>query len=599
MAKKIFILILIMLLTAACAAEPSKIKKAEPVLYPASSLVEGEMKWGYVDQSGKFIVAPEWDYVEPFSEEGVAIVTRDGKAGLLGTGGAVILEPKYEGILGYYEGLAVAVIDGQEYDVLDTAGKVLFTRTGIVGYYKEGRVNVQNPEGLYGYADTMGKDVIVPQFIEAGAFENGKALVKTTKGNYLLIDSTGKTLQTYAYETMWSAGEDMYVYGIANAEGALRYGYVNAQNTVVLEAEMDEVGEFHDGRAVVGQMGGDGPLNGIVNKKGERIVPMVYGGLEYLGDDLYGVIKKTSFQSYQATAFQKAAIMNSAGKILTEEKYYNLKMFDDGVLSASDGLDTFLMDPNGKSAISGITVKGVGTLYKQGDVIRADVDNRISYYTPEGKIFWEQERIRSYKSVTVKTESKRFDRFTFIEYPVIGNLQNKSAEEKINNALHALMVKPYENLAVDPEAPSDMSLAFSERVMGSLLEVQSEGYAYTMGAAHGMSWTDIWYFDLQTGDRYLLMDLFYPDNGADVILSQEIKRLIPQGELAEVVDPEAIEPISGDHSFRLQEGGLEIIYQAYEIAPYAAGQPSFTVPWGKLEDIVDKEGPFWKAYKVQ
>ncbi len=599
MAKRRLILILMILFATACTAGQPESERAAVELYPASAQVDGETKWGYIDQRGEFVVAPNWDYVEPFSKDGVAIVTRDGKAGLLDGKGTVILEPKYEGILGYNEGLAVAVVDGQEYDVLDTAGHVLFTRTGIVGYYREGRIGIQNPEGLFGYADKTGKDVIAPQYLEAGEFQDGKALVKNSEGRYLLIDASGKTLQEYARETMWSAGEGFYVHGMANAEGATRYGYVDSRNAVILEAEMDEVGEFHEGLAIVGQFGGEGPLNGIVNAKGEFVVPMEYGGLEYLGEGLYGAVKSTSLQSYQAVSFQKAAVMDGSGKLLTPEKYYNLTIFEKDVLSASDGRNTFLIHRSGGPALSGFSVPGVGTLSKQGEIIRADVDNRVRYYLPDGKLIWEQERTQSYNGVTVKTESKRFDRFTFIEYPVVSGLVNGAVEARINGEIRALMVNPYENLSADPEYPSDMNLTFGERVIGNLLEIQSEGYAYTMGAAHGTPWTDIWYFDLQTGERYLLLDLFYPDHGSDVILSQEIKVLIPRGELAEVVKPEAIEPVSGDHNFRLQEGGLEIIYQAYEIAPYAAGQPSFTVPWVKLEDVIDKEGPFWKAYKAQ
>lgn len=591
--------LLFALLSTACTPTAPTAPKAETHLYPASQQIDGETLWGYIDDTGKFAVPPQWEFAEPFNEGGVATITQKGLMGLINGKGEVILPPKYGSIAPYSEGLSVATVDYSEYDVLNTAGEVVYTRTGISGYYKEGLIGVQNPEGLFGYADKTGKDIIAPQFIEAGEFQQGKALVKTPEGLYRIIDPQGATLQEFPYESMWSVGEGLYSHGISNSEGTLKYGYVDSKNAVILEADLDEVGEFHQGLAVAGQWGGEGPLRGLVNTQGEFVVQMEYGALMYLGENLYAAVRKTTLDNYQATAFLKAAVIDAAGKPLTPEKYYNLAWFQEGILSASDGTNTFLMDSTGAPAASGFSVPGVGILSKQGPVIRADIDNQIRYYTPDGKELWQQERISVYPQATVKIESKRFGRYTFVEYPVLSNLKNPQAESKINAAITALLVDPYADLSVDPDYPTDTNLGFSERIIGGLLEIQSDGYQYPLGAAHGTGWSDTFYFDLATGDRYLLQDLFYPDSGSDVTLAQAIKELIPQGDMADIIDPETIEPVTGDHAFRLQEGGLEIYYQVYELAAYAVGQPSFTIPWSKLDHIIDKEGPFWKAYRTQ
>lgn len=600
MTKKILSLIIILALLAAtgCTAPlPDKAVKPAINLYPASQQANSQTLWGYIDETGKFIIPPTWELAESFTPEGVAIVTQKDLVGLINTKGEVITPIKYASIMAFSEGMAVATVDYHEYDVIDTAGQVLYSRTGINGYYKEGLIGVQNPDGLFGYADKTGKDIIAPQYTEAGEFVLGKALVKTTEGAYLLIDPKGTTLKEFSYESMWSVGEGIYAHGIPNEEGTLRYGYVDAANNVILEADLDEVGEFHNGLAVAGRWGGEGPERGLVNKQGEFVVPMEYGGIVYLGEDLYGVVKKSMMDSYQGALYQKAAIMDSTGKLLTGEQFYNLSWFDKGLLSASDGVNTFLIDRTGALVVPRVTAVGVGMLTKQGSLIRADADNVTRYFTAEGKEIWHQERTRVYPAVTVKTQSKRFDRYTYIEYPVISGLKNPPAADKINQTLETVMLKPYTGITADPEYPTDTSMVFTERILGNLLEIQAEGYQYPLGAAHGTGWIDTYYFDLATGDRYLLHELFYPDSGYDVTLSQIIKELIPQGDMAEIVAPESIEPIPGDHAFRLQEGGLEIYYQVYELAAYAAGQPSFTIPWSRLDELIDKEGALWKAYK--
>jgi hypothetical protein len=41
---------------------------------------------------------------------------------------------------------------------------------------------------------------------------------------------------------------------------------------------------------------------------------------------------------------------------------------------------------------------------------------------------------------------------------------------------------------------------------------------------------------------------------------------------------------------------LYIYFTPYEIAPYAAGFPTFKIPFTQILNIIDEEGEFWKAF---
>ena len=105
----------------------------------------------------------------PTTIEGTGIIDREGK---------LILDPllyKNCDITMYKndEGLMVVFING-------------FARTSIC--------LEKHPYTLYGYINTLGKEVIPPQYVNAGPFINGSAEVEDSNGMIFRIDGTGKKL---------------------------------------------------------------------------------------------------------------------------------------------------------------------------------------------------------------------------------------------------------------------------------------------------------------------------------------------------------------------------------------------------------------------
>src|SRR6266404_5185858 len=58
-------------------------------------LIEKDGKSGFIDQSGKVVIAPQFDSVNGFSE-GLALATRSGKKFFIDTSGSTVFEAQFD-----------------------------------------------------------------------------------------------------------------------------------------------------------------------------------------------------------------------------------------------------------------------------------------------------------------------------------------------------------------------------------------------------------------------------------------------------------------------------------------------------------------------
>ncbi|HEF3474383.1 TPA: WG repeat-containing protein, partial [Campylobacter coli] len=59
--------------------------------------VELNGKWGFIDKNGEFVIEPKFDGVGNFSE-GLARVELNGKYGFIDKSGKIVIEPKFDDI---------------------------------------------------------------------------------------------------------------------------------------------------------------------------------------------------------------------------------------------------------------------------------------------------------------------------------------------------------------------------------------------------------------------------------------------------------------------------------------------------------------------
>lgn len=153
----------------------------------------------YIDKTGE-IISKEYHVTNPI-KDGVAVVGRDAKFGLIDKTGMEILPCKYRIVESISEGIVLVYDEGGNALYDKTGKKILdfeYDEGGYTNLFEEGYYIVQKG-GKYGYIDKNGNEVIPCIYEEASPFSEGLAIVKIG-GVIGVIDKNGKHTFDYNIE---------------------------------------------------------------------------------------------------------------------------------------------------------------------------------------------------------------------------------------------------------------------------------------------------------------------------------------------------------------------------------------------------------------
>ncbi len=125
--------------------------------------VEITYKWGFIDTTGKVVIQPQYDDVLPFSEGLAAVMNlkepKQPMWGYINTKGKMVIPQMYERVESFNDGIACV------------------------------RIMISGNEGYYGYIDKKNKYIIQPKYPVAYPFYEGLA--------YVAVKGIGKQLDGY------------------------------------------------------------------------------------------------------------------------------------------------------------------------------------------------------------------------------------------------------------------------------------------------------------------------------------------------------------------------------------------------------------------
>lgn len=236
----------------------------------------------------------------------------------------ILIKPKYERVELFKDGFAL-VVKGNKLGMVNEKGEeVVPCLYRDLHCISEGQLMAKNEKLLCGYIDSKNKTIIPFQYEYASDFYKGAACVKMEKGDYYLIDKSGKKIKI---NSGWNARKNVFVPG----DSELRVFYEVIPEVPVIK-----------GLSIISKNNGKGLKkfllkNGKQTTKGYDVIDLKYhesnplirvvdNGKEGLinsnGKELVFLVHNSKFSDFNyGLAYNQTSIVDTSGKVILDSVF--------------------------------------------------------------------------------------------------------------------------------------------------------------------------------------------------------------------------------------------------------------------------------------
>lgn len=274
----------------------------ENIGYPTAGLMtftDETYTFGVIDLEGNMILPQEYQSINVYMD-GYMVVCKDGKYGMTDGKGEIIVEPEYD--------------------------QVLWSSSGII---------IQSGD-KYGVLDKKGKKVLPLKFEEIYVLNDELIAVKNKRGKYGMYNFKGKKLSDHVYDYMNGYGRSVIE---VSKDG--KWGYLNKDGKVIIDIKYKQLDiNVLDSQYV--QIKIDEKY-GIMDIKGEFLLEPKYDCI-FPGVNDDGTLNKKCFI---VTEGNKRSLIDKTGKVLREDIYDGVMIYEDFILGSNNEYDFIMLDLEG------------------------------------------------------------------------------------------------------------------------------------------------------------------------------------------------------------------------------------------------------------
>jgi hypothetical protein len=317
------------LLTLDGSGKPLPEEKVRPIASPTEDLTAAcqELRCGYTDRTGNWVIAPQFDNAFAFSE-GVARIVKNGLVAYIDRSGRFLTPEPPANAAAPWLWRPDSMRDGNSnnggvvFGYIDRSGKFIISPVfSRLGDFSENLAPAQSSSGAFGYIGPDGYWIIPPVFNEAGNFTEGLAAVRGSRamlGNFGYIDTQGHIQITLSGEFNAAGNFKNGLAKLSNYGGRAvlidksgnqvqpgaakanppeasslqrlslngsKWGYADAQDRFVIAPQFDEAGDFSGDYAAVKR---DGKW-GFIDRSGAIVVKPAYDEVGQFSEGLVRV----------------------------------------------------------------------------------------------------------------------------------------------------------------------------------------------------------------------------------------------------------------------------------------------------------------------
>ncbi|WP_197057315.1 WG repeat-containing protein [Alistipes sp. ZOR0009] len=193
-------------------------------------------KFGFVDESGKVVVNPQFEFTRPFNE-GYAAVCQNKKWGFINKSGKIVINPQFQGVMDFHNGKA-SFYNGKQSGFIDVKGNyVINPQFDYAMSISEGMASIYSGK-LFGFISENGKIIVNPQFEEAFSFKNNLALIKQND-KYGYINKEGKIEINPQFDEA-----TMFFGDVAYVKNADKWGVIDKTGKYLINPQFDEMKSY-------------------------------------------------------------------------------------------------------------------------------------------------------------------------------------------------------------------------------------------------------------------------------------------------------------------------------------------------------------------
>ena len=534
--------------------------------------IDGVTRSGYLDEDGTTVLPFAYAQAGEFAACGLAAVEDEQwQTALIDRSGRLVV-PYTASPVSVEFSADMAVYRYADHSVYyTTEGETVGSYPGAVGFFGDGLLLCKDAQtGLYTYVTTEGVPAFAGAFREAGAFSGGRALVRAVSGAYFVIDTAGQTLYTLessvapAYMTIF--GTDTVV--LSNGTNMALYSL--SRGAYLTEFIYNSISPFHDGVAMVRQVN----RWGLMDTSGKYLTEPVYYYLSYMGEGLYAARGQDG----------SCAAVDADGSVI-----YRTPSFAGGFTELKYGLSwhgtadgSLIFFRRNGGYFASLKNAENPTLLSE-NVVRVTQDSTTKYInlSDEKTLFTQPTSFALGGGVTVSTV--HYEKFLGyqadgseygwnVDFPAVSGLPDAAVQREINDAIRAFFLKG-PSVSAEYEA---LEGGYGASLEGSVLVVWA---SCVSGRGAGASvWNNCLAFDLRTGARYQVGDLF---RGS---YTDRVRALLP-----------AERPMYLYSFPRLSAQGVTYFYNEYESETRRAYTESYLLPFEQLSDLLDTDGACYLA----
>lgn len=228
----------------------------------AVAMPKGGDKWGYINRSGDFVIAPRFEtfpkgYVYSFSEN-LAKIQVGKKYGFIDRTGEFVVEPQFLHADSFRDEMARVVTEGP---------CILFSTSICPGSQTLGEKSTETQKVSacqFSFINKQGKLISAERFDGAKPFGEGLAPV-LSGGKWGYLNKTGEMVIKPTFDEA-----NVFSDGLALVRQNGKAGYINRTGEFVIKPQFEYAEDFSDGLAVIGRSIGErGEEFFYINKNGQ------------------------------------------------------------------------------------------------------------------------------------------------------------------------------------------------------------------------------------------------------------------------------------------------------------------------------------------